>query len=59
MVGAWRGEVLIELTVEPFLSPATPRASKGIPSFFQGLSEWGLALVRPHMAETLGAKGTY
>lgn len=59
MVGTWRGEVLTELTVEPLLSPATPRASKGIPSFSQGLPEWSPALVRSHMAEALRAKGAY
>lgn len=59
MVGTWHGEVLTGLTVEPFLSLTTPRTSKGIPSFSQGLPEWGLALVRSHMAEALGAKGAY
>lgn len=53
IVGAWHGEVPVASTLEPSLPPAIPRASKGIPSFFQGPSRVGLALVGSQMAEVL------
>lgn len=55
VVGAWHGEVPVELTLEPSLPPATSMASKDILSFSQGPPEWGLALLHTHMAEALGA----
>lgn len=55
VVGMWHDEVPIELTLEPSLPPATPRASKGIPRFSQALPEWGLVLVEVTHGRGLGS----